>query len=261
LLESLLSNFQANFQVVSDPWFYAVAIPAVLLIGLSKSGFASGFGSLATPLVALTVPVPQAAAILLPLLIVMDFTGLQQLWRERDSGLLRSLVPWGILGTLIGAALFGVLSTAAVSGLVGALTLGFLAQRLLFPPRADSQAMPRWVGSICAAISGLASFVAHAGSPPVAAYLLPMRMKPLRYSGTLAVYFTALNLFKLLPYAALAMIDFRNLATSLVLLPFTPLGVWAGVKLTKRVSPALFYKLAYAGMFLTGAKLLWDGFK
>ena len=62
--------------IVTDPWFYAVAVPAVLLMGLAKSGFAGGFGALAVPLMALTVPVPQAAAIMLPLLMVMDATGL-----------------------------------------------------------------------------------------------------------------------------------------------------------------------------------------
>jgi len=25
--------------IIADPWFYAVAVPAVLLMGLSKSGF------------------------------------------------------------------------------------------------------------------------------------------------------------------------------------------------------------------------------
>ena len=44
--------------MITDPWFYAVAIPAVLPMGLSKSCFGAGFGSLATPLLTLAVPVP-----------------------------------------------------------------------------------------------------------------------------------------------------------------------------------------------------------
>ena len=42
-----------NFPFITDPFFYAVAIPAVFLVGLSKSGFGAGFGSLAVPLMAL----------------------------------------------------------------------------------------------------------------------------------------------------------------------------------------------------------------
>ena len=31
--------------LITDPFFYAVAAPAVLLMGISKSGFGAGFGS------------------------------------------------------------------------------------------------------------------------------------------------------------------------------------------------------------------------
>ncbi len=250
-----------DLPVIHDPCFYAVAVPAVLLIGLSKSGFASGFGALATPMVALTVPVPQAAAVMLPLLLVADAIGLQQLWRMRDAALLRRLLAPGLLGIVIGALLFGVFSIDAVSGVVGGLTLAFLAQRLLFPPRADGKSAPRWVGPACAVASGFTSFVAHAGSPPINAYMLPLKLAPRTYAGTMAVFFAALNLSKLLPYAWLGQIDQRNMLTSALLMPISPLGVWVGVWATRHVSAGWFYRLAYTGMFLTGAKLLWDGLR
>ena len=256
MLESL-----TTLPFVSDPWFYAVAVPAVLIVGLSKSGFASGFGALAVPMIALTMPVPQAAAIMLPLLMVMDATGLQQLWRDRDPVLVRLLLPFGLLGTLIGTLLFGVLSAKAVVGIVGGLTLAFLAQRLLFPPRKDGPPAPRWVGRACATVSGFTSFVAHAGGPPIAAYTLPLKLEPRVLSGSMAVFFAAVNAAKWLPYAWLGLIDLRNMATSLVLLPLAPLGVWLGVRLMRRMDPAWFYRIAYTGMFLTGAKLLWDGLR
>ena len=65
-----------TFAVMTDPFFYAVTIPAVLLLGISKNGFGAGFGSLAVPMMALAVTVPQAAAILMPLLFVMDVLGM-----------------------------------------------------------------------------------------------------------------------------------------------------------------------------------------
>lgn len=247
--------------LITDPWFYAVAIPAVLMTGLSKSGFASGFGSLATPMIALTVPVPQAAAIMMPLLLAMDATNLQQQWRHRDRALLRLLLPWGLVGTGVGWLLFGLLSAPAVAGITGALTLAFLAQRLLFPPRVDSAPIPHWIGRGCAVASGVTSFVAHAGNPPIAAYVLPLRLAPAVFSGTMAVYFSALNASKWVPYAALGLIDLRNMATAVLLMPLAPVGVWIGVRLTRRVSATWFYRLAYAGMFLTGVKLLWDGLR
>jgi uncharacterized membrane protein YfcA len=250
-----------DFPLITDPAFYAIAVPAVLLMGLSKSGFLGGFGSLATPMLALAVPVPQAAAIMLPLLFVMDGTGLQQLWRQRDRALLRLLLPAGLLGTVVGTVLFGLLSAKTVAAVVGALTLLFLAQRLLFPPRKDSPPPPRPLGFALGIAAGFTSFVAHAGNPPFSAYVLPLRLDPIRFAATAAVFFAVVNLSKWIPYAFLGLIDMRNMATAAVLLPLAPIGVWAGVWLTRRIDPAWFYRIAYAGMAATGLKLLWDGLR
>ena len=158
-------NAWSEWPLIHDPAFWAVAVPAVLMMGLAKSGFLGGFGSLAVPLMSLAVPVPQAAAIMLPLLLVMDATGLQQLWKHCDRALLRRLLPAGLLGTLVGTLLFGVLSTATVSGVVGALTLLFLAQRLAFPPRADHAPPPLPGGFMLGIASGFTSFAATCDSP------------------------------------------------------------------------------------------------
>lgn len=244
--------------LITDPWFYAAAVPAVLLMGLSKSGFGAGFGSLAVPIMALAIPVPQAAAVMLPLLAVMDALGVAAYVKHFDRGLIRLLLPAGLVGTVVGTVLFGLLSPRTVAGVVGALTLLFLAQRLFFPPRADAPPPPRWLGWVLGVASGFTSFVAHAGAPPVNAYVLPLRLPPVTFAATMAVFFAVVNASKWVPYAWLGLIDLRNMATAVVLMPLAPLGVWMGVRLVRRVSVVWFYRLVYAGMLLTGVKLLWD---
>lgn len=248
-----------DFPLVTDPYFYAVAIPAVLLLGVSKSGFGAGFGSLAVPLMALAVTVPQGAAILMPILLAMDLMGLAAFRRNWDKQLLRFLVPLGLVGTLLGTLLFKVLEARTVAGIVGLCTLLFLAQRLLFPPRPDSPHPPKWLGALLTITSGFTSFVAHAGGPPINAYVIPMRLPPLVFAATMSAFFFAINLSKWVPYAWLGLLDLRNMGTSLALLPFAPIGVVVGVKLAHRIQPQLFYRLIYLGMFLTGCKLVWDG--
>ena len=249
-----------SFPIITDWYFYAVAVPAVLLLGISKSGFGAGFGSLAVPIIALAVTVPQAAAILMPVLLLMDLLGMAAFRKNFDIALLKFLVPCGLVGTVVGALLFKVLDAKVVAGIVGAFTLLFLAQRLLFPPRPDSAPPPRWLGGILAVTSGFTSFVSHAGGPPISAYVIPLRMSPLNFTATLAYFFFVINLSKWVPYAWLGLLDLRNMATSLVLLPIAPLGVWVGVRMAKTISPVLFYRLLYVGMLLTGCKLLWDAF-
>jgi uncharacterized membrane protein YfcA len=248
------------FPLITDWHFYAAAIPAVLLLGISKSGFGAGFGSLAVPLMALAVSVPQAAAILMPILFVMDVMGLAAFRRHFDWKLARFLIPLGLVGTVVGALSFKLLDTRLVAGVVGLFTLAFLAQRLAFPPRPDSPHPPKWVGALLTVTSGFTSFVAHAGGPPVNAYVIPMRLPPLVFTATMAVFFFVLNLSKWIPYAWLGLLDWRNMSTSLALLPFAPVGVMVGVRLAHRIRPVLFYRFVYGGMLLTGLKLVWDGF-
>jgi hypothetical protein len=250
-----------NFPLITDPFFYAVAVPAVLMLGVSKSGFGAGFGSLAVPLMALAVTVPQAAAILMPVLLLMDLLGVAAFRKDFDPKLLKFLIPCGLVGTVIGTVLFKVLDPKVVAGLVGLFTLLFLAQRLLFPPKADSAPPPRWLGAILAATSGFTSFVAHAGGPPLSAYVIPLRLTPVQFTTTMAFFFFVINLSKWVPYGWLGLLDMRNMATSLVLLPLAPVGVWVGVRMARRISPVLFYRLVYTGMLLTGCKLVWDGFR
>jgi uncharacterized protein len=249
-----------NLPLITDWQFYAAAIPAVLLLGLSKSGFGAGFGSVAVPIIALAVTVPQAAAILMPILFVMDIMGLAAYRGKWDLKLLRFLIPFGLVGTVIGTLSFRLLDARLVAGIVGVFTLLFLAQRLLFPPRADSPPPPKWLGGVLTATSGFTSFVAHAGGPPVSAYVLPLRLPPVAFAATMSVFFFVINLSKWVPYGWLGLLDLRNMATSLALMPFAPIGVIAGVRLAHRIQPRLFYRLLYAGMLLTGLKLVWDAF-
>lgn len=251
----------AALSVITDPVFYAFAVPAALILGLSKSGFASGIGSITTPMVAMAVTVPQAAAIMLPLLALADLLGLAALRHGADWKLLRLLLPAGLLGIVAGWASFGWLDAHVVAGIVGISTLLFLAQQLLFPAKADRPLPGSAITGLLCFVSGYTSFVAHAGGPPVAAALLPRRMAPLAFAGTAAVFFTAINASKWLPYGALGLLDLRNLATSVLLMPVAAFGVWLGVFLSKRISSRWFFKLVQLGMLLTGLKLVFDAFR
>jgi uncharacterized protein len=94
----------------------------------------------------------------------------------------------------------------------------------------------------------------------VSAYVLPLRLPPVAFAATMSVFFFVINLSKWVPYGWLGLLDLRNMATSLALMPFAPIGVIAGVRLAHRIQPRLFYRLLYAGMLLTGLKLVWDAF-
>ena len=70
--------------IITAPLFYAVAIPAVVFLGLAKGGF-SGVATGATPLLALYLPPLEAAALLLPIVICQDVISIH-VYRRDWSG-------------------------------------------------------------------------------------------------------------------------------------------------------------------------------
>jgi uncharacterized membrane protein YfcA len=246
--------------VITDPFFFAVAIPAVLIMGVSKGGFGSGLGIMATPLVALAVPTPQAAAIMLPILVVMDATGLvayRGTFHRRNLGL---LLAGGLTGIVLGTLTFRYFSEAMIRAVLGAMALAFVAHRMRAGGAgAPAQTPSRAKGLFWSTVSGLASTIAHAGGPPLSVYLLPQKLDKAILVGTTVVYFAVINAAKVVPYVWLGLFDSTNLLTSLALAPLAPFGIVLGVWLMRRLSQEVFYRVAYTMLALVGAKLLWDG--
>ena len=247
--------------IISNPNFYIAATIAILILGISKSGFGSGLGLLAVPIMSLVIPPAQAAAILLPLLCVMDFFNVLHYRDKFDRKNLAILVPGALLGILLGTFTFRYLSDAHIRILVGVLSVLFVGNYLLGRRNGSKQTGPSILkGSFWGTVTGFTSFGVHAGGPPVSVYLLPQRLDKTIFVGTTVVFFTIVNYVKLVPYYLLGQLNGDNLLTSLVLSPLAPLGVWMGLRLHDRVNEKLFYNLAYFFLFLTGIKLLYDGF-
>jgi uncharacterized membrane protein YfcA len=246
--------------VITDPWFYAAAIPAVLLVGIAKGGFGSGAGIFATPLMALTIPIPQAAAIMLPILIVMDAVGL---WAYRGKFTrvhLKLLLAGGVLGIALGTLTFRYLSDAWIRVALGVISVGFVLHYYGFRvgSRAGAPSAPK--GFFWSSVSGLTSTIAHAGGPPLSIYLLPLRLEKTVLVGTTVLFFAVINVVKLVPYTWLQLFDGRNLSTSAALAPLAPVGIWAGYQMVRKVNELWFYRICYSLLFVVGLRLLWEGF-
>jgi aspartate racemase len=117
------SRFRKPVPLITDPWFYLLAVPALLITGISKGGFASGGGNLAVPAMALLIPPAQAAAITLPVLCAMDLAGLRAWWGRWSGREMRAILPGGLLGILLGAFAFGFMSNNATKLMVGAIAI------------------------------------------------------------------------------------------------------------------------------------------
>lgn len=245
--------------MITDPFFYLVAVPAVLLMGLSKGGFLGSLGGFAVPLMSLAISPVEAAAIMLPILIVMDIVGVVTLRRDFDPVNLRILLLPALVGVAIGWATAAYVTEAHIRLIVGLIGLIFSLHYFLQLHRRGSAEPPSVLkGSFWGLVSGFTSFVSHAGGTPLQVYLLPQRLPNTVYVATGVMFFAAVNLAKVIPYAALGQLNLANMSTMAVLLPLAPIATLIGIWLTRWIEQEPFYHLAHACLLLISIKLIWD---
>lgn len=244
--------------MITEPWFYVAAAVAVLIVGIAKGGLGGGIGVVAVPLMAMFVSPAQAAAIMLPVLTVMDALALRVYWRRWDWHNLRVLLPASMVGTGLGFLTFGYLSADGLRALVG--TVALLYSVHYFVRRAPAEGRPAHTvaGVFWGATAGFTSFSIHAGGPPLQAYLLPQRLHRTTFQATSVLFFFAVNWSKVVPYAWLGQLSTDNLFMSIVLMPLAPLGIFLGRWLHTRVNDAVFFRVVHASLFVIGVKLLSD---
>ena len=248
--------------MLTEPAFYATAIPAVILLGLSKGGFA-GIGALGMPLMALTIPPVQAAAVTLPILMVQDVFSVWVYRRTWDRTNLAILLPGAIVGILLAYLFAARVPDEAVALALGTISVVFALRRFLggrHKAGTEQVAPPkRPLGWFWGAVAGFTSMIAHAGGPPFQIYTIPQRLPRDIFVGTGVMFFAAVNLIKVPPYLALGQFSRENLLTSVALFPLAIVSTWAGVWLVRRFSSQRFYDIVYVLLFLLGCKLMADG--
>lgn len=246
--------------MIADPVFYAVAVPVLMLTGISKGGFGAGIGIVAVPTLSLVVPPLQAVAIMLPILCLMDIFGVWSYRRDWSRRLMLYLAPGAVIGIGVGTALAERVDEHMIRLIVGTIAVLF-ALNFWLGGRGRGEARPesRPRGVFWAAVSGFTSFIGHAGGPPLQVYLLPLKLDKTVFVGTTTVFFMSVNYVKLIPYGYLGLLSQENLLTALVLAPVCPLAMFCGVWLHHRVPERPFYLTCYVFVLLVGLKLLWDG--
>ena len=247
--------------MITDPVFYAVAVPAVTLYGLSKGGF-SGVAILSTPLLALAVPPIQAAAIMLPVLIVQDVVTVWSYRKTWDARTLLHLAPGALLGIAAGFLFASWVSDSAVRIIVGLIAVSFCLDRWIRSgARIDARPHDWRSATVLGAISGYTSFVIHVGGPPFNMYALARGLSRDVFVGTAGVFFAAVNLVKVGPFVALGQLTVENLGTAAVLFPLAVAANLAGIWMVRRVPADLFYRLIYGLTFAVGCFLLVSGIR
>lgn len=246
--------------MLTDPAFWMIAVPGVIIAGIAKGGFSGGAAFVATPMLALSVGPTNAAAIMLPLLMVMDAIAVRAYWGKWSAPDARLMILGAIPGIALGTVLFGVVDERIVKAALGLMAVGFVAfmvarSRAWIAVKhntALSKARASFWGGVC----GFTSFVAHAGGPPASMHLLSRSFAKTEYQATHVIVFAAINAMKLPCYAALGLFIPGNLTASLALAPIAALGIGIGVIAHRKVPDRWFFAVIYTCLTIVGVKLI-----
>ena len=241
-----------------DPTFLAFASFGVFVFGISKGGVPGPIAMLAVPVMSFAMSPLQAAGILLPLLIIMDFSAIYLYWKKWLNNIVKIIIPASIIGILFGTFTFQYTNENQIRIVVGAISIIFVL--VSFIQRNNLLLKPTNIkGYFWSSIAGYTSFLIHAGNPPINFYMLPLKLDKVSFIGTMTLAFLVINVVKLIPYYYVGLLAPSNLIVSLMLLPLAFVSVLFGYFLQKKIPEKLFFNIVYILLFLSGCKLIYDG--
>jgi uncharacterized membrane protein YfcA len=238
------------------PWIYPYL--GAFLIGLSKSGFATGLGMLTTPMLATAVPPRQAIGIVLPLLCFADLFTLSAFWKKWEFARIKIPLFGSLFGIAAGMAFVNVISDRILRTSIGAtaltLTVLLVARNIWYPARVYKPSL--WDGALVGVFAGFSSTISHGAGPILAIYLMAQKPEKSVFVATNAAFFTLLNLIKVPPFVLSGLITRQTLFQDLRYLPLIPLGVGVGWLANRALPQKAFEYLVYGLLFLTALHLL-----
>ena len=168
--------------LITDPLFYLLAIPAIVALGLGKGGFA-GVGMISTPLLALTMPPLQAAAILLPILLCQDAISVWVYRRQWSRWNLKVLLPGALVGVAIAWLFAAYVPNAYVEIAVGVTGVCFALYTWFGKVPRHPQRPSVAAGMFWGSLAGFTSTIIQVGAPPYQIHILPQRLDKLTQIG------------------------------------------------------------------------------
>lgn len=236
--------------------FYVVLAVAALMVGMGKGGFGVAFAALATPLLAMILPVDKVLALMLVVQMVADVFAVGAHWKRWDHRLVITLLPGALAGVTIGTVFITAVSAQALRTTLAVVILLFTLYKVFERSLLRGVAYrPRpWHSPLAGGISGFTSAVANNGGPPVTIYLLLHNLQPRTFIATTAIFFLLLNYIKLPFYLYAGLFDWALLRSALWILPLAPIGVWIGKAFVLRVNKELYERVIL--LFLVISALL-----
>jgi len=243
-----------------------LAVAGVLFIGLAKAGFGGALGMLTTPLCIVAFGARGkgpafALGVILPLLCAGDLFALYHYWGKWERRNLRVLLPGVVIGVTAGALLIGRFTPRQLNFCIGLIAIAFVLFQLArkkFAVLGGRLNPTSTTGLPFGIAAGVTSTFSHGAGPVVSIFLMAQHLPKEVFMGTQVLLFTWINWIKLPFFTATGIITRETVIAGLWFLPIIPLGIWLGLWMNRKLSEAMFLKVAYGLLLLAGLYLVFD---
>lgn len=241
---------------------------AALLIGFSKTGM-PGVGILVVPIMALIFRGRVSIGTTVLLLIAADIFAVMWYRRFTRWDKLSQLLPWVLVGMLIGVVTLFLIGEDAqgkdginlVIGVLVLLMIGFYLLRLKWGDRLLPTSKAGLVAT--GASAGFATSVSNAAGPIMSVYMTSLGLPKMEFMGTTAWYYLIFNATKIPLYVLLTalapdrpMFSTQGFIFVVLMLPVIVAGVFIGRWMLPRVPQVVFNTLALSLAAVAAIRLI-----
>lgn len=198
----------------------------------------------------------------LPMAVLLDVSAAVALGtrfsREADRSELKLMVPASLIGAVLGVTLLVNLPRSATVGALGVFLVAYASYTLR--PGGHLATIGRGWAPVAGLAGGALGTLFGVGAPPYAIYLARRKSDILAYRATLS----NMVLFSVSIRALVFLVSGLMLADRVMgfamLVPFALAGLWAGIRLQRRISRAATLRLVSMLLLLIGGSLIYRAF-
>lgn len=244
-----------------DISYYLIVSFSILLFAISKSGFSGGgLALISVTLLSITYGPLTAIAILMPMLIVCDVIALFLNRKYFEYKILWSIAPYSLLGVIIGTILFKFINLSMISIFIGSISLLYVLLNYLIADNKNLKKIPFYGSkSFWGALAGFTSFVLHSGGLPLNIYFMSIYNKKVQFVAGVVFSIALINLFKLIPYFYLEILNFEKLYNYLIFSPIAVIGVILGHWMNSKLSDNSFFTIINIFVVIGSLRLIYLG--
>jgi len=236
-----------------DSLILAMSVVFVAYVVFGVTGF--GASPISVPLLAYFLPL----TFVLPLAGILDLASGLALGihtrREADRGELLVLIPFTLLGLVLGVTILVHLPRAVALRALGAFVCAYAVYAIV-PREVRSRLARGWavpagiVGGVMGALFGM-------GGPPYVVYLTGRVTDPAVQRATISHMVILSVGMRVIAFAVAGLLSGWALwMTAMFLVPAAWTGVWVGHRVRTRVTPTVIARMIGITLFLTGVGLI-----